>query len=443
MGLAVSSGSSTSLASADFSGVSVTPTASIGLDTGNVAPSNWQPIWVDIIKQSGGFYTVSNHNDPAPTNADGWPTTDFAIPNLLTSVAGEAGIYSLSMDVSQDPTVSFGGATLSNASYNSSTHVYTASVTIAAGVNVSMTVTNTDGGVTNLQIISPGYSTTDPPIFTTGYISFLQSLHPTVLRFMNWTQTNNNPTITWAQRPMPDDATQTETATLYNYNGTVDTTGTAIGVCWEYAIILANAVHADMWINIPAQANDNYVEQLASLIKNGDTINDVSYPALDPDLNVYVEYSNETWNSGDEGYQYATDAAVAEVVAGAQSGGTPSNLNYDNLSLAQNSDGTYVNASTWQLRWTAPAVADRQRFRQRLRAIGDRHPHSAGPVQHPDSLRRCSAVGVHRRGLWRAVKILLRHRRRHLCQHGRARRHNQHGQRRKQQSQSHRRGRPE
>ena len=351
MGLAVSSGSSTTLATANFSGVSVTPTASIGLDTGNVTPSTYQPIWVDIIKQSGGFENVSN-NDLAPTNADGWPTTDFRIPSLFTSVAADAGVYSLVMAVSQNPTVSFGGATLSNASYNSSTHIYTASVTIGAGANVSMTVTNTGGGITNLQIISPGYSTTNPPVFTTSYIDFLQSLHPTVLRFMNFTQTNNNPVMTWAERPMPDDATQTETETLYNYNGTVGETGNAIGVAWEYAIILANAVHADMWINIPAQANDNYVEQLASLIKNGDTINGVVYPALDPDLNVYIEYANETWNPGDEVYQYATDAAVAEVVADAQSG-TPSNLNYDNLSLAQNSDGTYVNAPTWQSRWTA------------------------------------------------------------------------------------------
>ena len=158
--------------------------------------------------------------------------------------------------------------------------------------------------------------------------------------------------MTWAGRSMPSNATQTQTATLYNYNGTVDYTGQLTGVCWEYAIMLANAVHADMWINIPAQANDNYVDQLASLIKNGDTINGVSYPALSPDLNVYVEYSNETWNSGFEVYQYATDAAVAEVVNDAN-GGTQSNLNYDNLSLAKNGNGTYVNASTWQRRWCA------------------------------------------------------------------------------------------
>jgi hypothetical protein len=42
---------------------------------------------------------------------------------------------------------------------------------------------------------------------------------------------------------------------------------------------------------------------------------------------------------------------VAEVVADANAG-TQSNLNYDNLPLTE-SNGTYVNAGTWQTRWTA------------------------------------------------------------------------------------------
>jgi hypothetical protein len=37
---------------------------------------------------------------------------------------------------------------------------------------------------------------------------------------------------------------------------------------------------------IPAEADDNYVAQLASLMHN----------TLDPSLHVYTEYSNEVWN---------------------------------------------------------------------------------------------------------------------------------------------------
>jgi hypothetical protein len=353
MGLAVSSGSLSSLATAHFSSVSVTPDASIGLDTDAVAPFPTEPIWVDIIKQSTGFFQISNTSKSTTVNANGWPTTDFTMPGFFGPTSLDAGVYTLTMIDTQKPTVAFSGATLGTATYNTTTHLYSASVTVPGSGSVTMTVTNTGSGATNIQFIRPGYSATNPPVFTTTYISFLQSLGPTVLRFMNWTQTNNSPITTWASRAMPSDATQTEKATLLNFNGTTDANGQPKGVSWEYAIELANAVHADMWINIPAQANDNYVQQLASLIKNGDTINGVVYPPLSPDLNVYIEYSNETWNAGDEGFQYATDAAVAEVVAGAQAGGTPSNLNYDNLSLAQNPDGTYVNAGTWQLRWTA------------------------------------------------------------------------------------------
>ena len=58
------------------------------------------------------------------------------------------------------------------------------------------------------------------------------------------------------------------------------------GVSYEDCIELANEAHKDMWINIPALATTDYVQQLAQLI----------HTKLDPGLKVYVEYSNETWN---------------------------------------------------------------------------------------------------------------------------------------------------
>jgi hypothetical protein len=64
------------------------------------------------------------------------------------------------------------------------------------------------------------------------------------------------------------------------------------GVAWEYMIMLANATHHDMWINIPDPADDDYVTQLATLILNGNQYT----RGLDRDLHVYVEYSNEVWN---------------------------------------------------------------------------------------------------------------------------------------------------
>jgi fibronectin type 3 domain-containing protein len=359
MGAAVSSGNNTATFQGNLSAISLMPTAPVGVDTGGAGRTTGEQeqLWVNVINQSQGFYQVNSPTTPTTVDANGWPTTDFTIPGIMNALPdNNTGVYHISMIVNQDPTVVIPGATITNQAYNPATKTYTASVTLPQTGGIAMTVTNTGGGATNIEFIRPGYDPTNPPVFTTNYLNLLESLHPTILRFMNWSTTNDNPVQTWSQRTLPSAATQTGVLPLLNYNGTSTGEATSTGTSWEYAIMLANAVHADMWINIPAQANDNYIQQLALLIKNGDDVNGVSYPALSPDLNVYIEYSNETWNSQFNVYQYSMDAAVAEVVAGAQPGGTPSNLNYDNLPLTQNSDGTYVNAGTWQLRWTARRI---------------------------------------------------------------------------------------
>src|SRR5207245_943214 len=69
--------------------------------------------------------------------------------------------------------------------------------------------------------------------------------------------------------------------------GAFVTTGTAgSGVPYEDMIELANESHKDMWINIPALATADYIQNMAQLI----------HTKLDPSLKVYVEYSDETWN---------------------------------------------------------------------------------------------------------------------------------------------------
>ena len=60
-------------------------------------------------------------------------------------------------------------------------------------------------------------------------------------------------------------------------------------------IDLCNRTGLDLWLCIPhktfddfrANPTDNYWTSLAKLVKE----------QLNPSLNVYVEYSNETWNS--------------------------------------------------------------------------------------------------------------------------------------------------
>jgi hypothetical protein len=92
-----------------------------------------------------------------------------------------------------------------------------------------------------------------------------------VLRFMDFAQTNYNTERTWSQR-----TPKTGTAGSYR-------------LAWEWMIDLCNRTNADLWINVPTYADDDYAFQLATLIGAG----------LNGSLRVFVEWSNETWNFSD------------------------------------------------------------------------------------------------------------------------------------------------
>jgi hypothetical protein len=101
---------------------------------------------------------------------------------------------------------------------------------------------------------------------------FLRSIRPyQVLRFMDWMRTNNSIVSEWSSRSRPSDA---------RYS-------TSKGAPAEIMIELAAATNTSPWFTMPHQATDEYVSQFALLTKQN----------LPGDLRVFVEYSNEAWNS--------------------------------------------------------------------------------------------------------------------------------------------------
>lgn len=103
-----------------------------------------------------------------------------------------------------------------------------------------------------------------------------------VIRFMDQVPTNSSTITNWDERTP-------KTADHYN---------TSRGaVAYEWQIDLCNRIGADIWITVPhktiesweADSVNNYWTELAKLIKT----------ELDTSLNVYVEYSNETWSGGE------------------------------------------------------------------------------------------------------------------------------------------------
>ena len=92
--------------------------------------------------------------------------------------------------------------------------------------------------------------------------------------------------LTWAQRP---------TLEHPSWGGSYKTTVTKRqGVPLEVGIALANLLSAHPWLNIPHNADDDYVEEYATLLAD----------ELDESLIAHIEYSNEVWNSGFWGHHY-------------------------------------------------------------------------------------------------------------------------------------------
>ena len=275
--------------------------------------------FVDVMKIARGFATPAAPWDPwkypAPTDANGWPTTDFGIvfisyPNdplnrpLSATFPSMLGTYKLSF-TGQATVNGYHCCQIQNQVYNAVTNKTTADVVVGpTDPFVTLTFTNTNNGVQNLKLLRPGYPIDTTQVFTT---EFLNAIAPfSTLRFLEPLLTNNNHGSKWDARKLKSDPTQNDTR----------------GVAWEYVIDLANATNKDIWITIPDQIDlndsttNNYVTQLATLLKK----------SLKKGIVVYVEYSNETWNGGFLQTSANINAAIADV-----NSGTDTTLNYDNF----------------------------------------------------------------------------------------------------------------
>ena len=128
------------------------------------------------------------------------------------------------------------------------------------------------------------------------------------IRFMDWGATNASPVMDWADRRLPAHIFQ---------NGIINPRSPALddeispgdretGVAYEHMVALCNATGKHLWINVPHLATADFMTRLAKLIRFGsDGVNPYDapnanpvFPPLNPELKVFVEYSNEIWSSG-------------------------------------------------------------------------------------------------------------------------------------------------
>jgi hypothetical protein len=313
--------------------------------------SNWTPpVYANALGQADPWtdFSGTRLDNSGRLDSSGNPTVDARIMFVAGSGPGPsaviAGTYKLSFNGQADLNVD--GATISNKTYNASANVTTADVNVpSSGPNYQLELTNTwrnaahtadatgnTRGVTNVRLMYPGHSW--PADYFRKEVMAMNSVF-SLIRFSSALgpsggsySCNNGVSgvmgscnTAWSTRARPG---------FYGYS--------ASGMPWEDTVIFANLSGLDVWINIPINADNDYVTKLFQLLKYGSDGNlpftsgthDPAawtpgvgwYPGLLPGRKVYVEFTNELFTY----YDYGDPQARAEVSAG-----DPHHLNFDGI----------------------------------------------------------------------------------------------------------------
>lgn len=153
--------------------------------------------------------------------------------------------------------------------------------------NANLSIVATDPGdyIRKIRIRRQGETDSPGELFDPLYLKILQGYR--CLRFLGWILGDSPEDIaarTWSERPRPEDARWT-----------------IKGVPIEIQVALANLARSNMWICIPHAADDDYIRRFAELVRE----------SLDPELKVYLEYSNEVWNDVFPQTAYAREQGLA------------------------------------------------------------------------------------------------------------------------------------
>ncbi|MFM9966493.1 MAG: Calx-beta domain-containing protein [Planctomycetaceae bacterium] len=307
--------------------MSATP-VQIGINLDNV--NDYTPNWMftDVFQSSRPWFshstnTVTGARDfnggafiPVQVDANGWPTQLATWTNahgqlmrqrlgtvMFDSMNGTypAGTYRAEWDGTAD--VVFGNdATVTSRGVTADGHNF-----------ALLNVTPSNGGIyLGIDSINPADPIRDIHVWMPDYNgqSFagqrwqpgadFSPFHPLykeriddfgIIRFMQAQETNTSDIRTWADRRDANDARQSST------NGSGGQFANGISV--EHMVQLANETGSDPWFNMPHMADDDFVRNFATYVREN----------LNPELTAYVEWSNEIWNSapGFEAYFWIAD----------------------------------------------------------------------------------------------------------------------------------------
>jgi hypothetical protein len=265
----------------------------IGINLEPVMDYSRSMMFVDMIKSARKFGSAdAPWDEKAPLDDQGWPKGDCGTVVVADSPV-PPGDYLFSCDGRCEVSLLQGKGTVKQQNYDHDKKQTTATITMEDGGNLMfLSFKKTSGGIKNIRLLRPGYPLDTREVFNKDFLNALKPF--STMRFMDIMRTNDTKVTEWDERAKVTDPMQSSVK----------------GIAWEYAIMLANQTGKDMWINIPVQASDDYVKQLAKLIKS----------SLNKDRCVYVEYSNEVWNTIFPQYHWNYEKAKEEVEKGGEGG---------------------------------------------------------------------------------------------------------------------------
>jgi hypothetical protein len=321
-------------------------------------------------------------------DADGWPTEDFSFILRPTDRTLHLGTYLLMFEgmarvqigvgggqlMSADGSVAYGTATASDGTmgYDPATNTTTLRVVISNSNSDSFwpgfqntrrsPAHEVNTGVRHLRLLRPsGIGSTTPhdndELFAREALATLE----TFVTF-RWNDVNGT------SDSHPGGPTQGRWQDRRHW-GPNSTNTSFTSENHEYKILLSNHSGRDLYIQVPHASDDDYIRQLARLIRFGadaagtpytSAVAAPHYPPLNPNLRVNVEYSNEIpWNTAGQ-YPQSNWARVQPEVRRQAWLADPAShlgqsweiLNFDNLLATDNASGR-AEGLTWGKRFTA------------------------------------------------------------------------------------------
>ena len=273
-------------------------------------------VFVDLFRQSRGWMTRrvaaegefnSEKADLMPADRNGWPlqvpfdAKDGSGRHFVHTVVGARGKGSYRLELKGrgrlrftaadgllDPTTTF----LRSIEFRPSGGAFEAQLNLLNDLEqlifVDLLESDPTDPIRDIHLYQPGSTGELTGAFDPSFLASISNFE--VLRFLNPGRANNSPLAAWERRPLTSTYTQL----------------TAAGMAFEWMFELGNRVHRPVWICVPHRADDDFVRQLARLAKE----------RLSPELKLFVEYSNETWNHVFEQADYVEDQGMAAGLGG-------------------------------------------------------------------------------------------------------------------------------